>query len=477
MKDKKYKVKIAIVITAAAVFAFAFLSGERRSSSVGAASSGPSPSFTGAPGEDSCIACHVGGPANSGTGKVFITGIPANYRPGQQVQVTVTTEQEDAVIYGFQLTAIDSQGNQAGTFSIPQQGPVELQIRGGSVGGRTRSYISHNINGTIPTQFGTRSWNFTWTAPSVRMGRISFYTAGNGANSDGSNVGDYIYTSSTSTLSGTATANFDGDRASDISVFRPSDGVWHSLSSRNNSYKAFRFGQQGDIPVSGDYDGDNLDDYAVFRPSNGTWWILKSTGGVIVERFGMQGDIPVVGDYDGDLLHDIAVWRPSDGVWYIKRSSNGSFDFRRFGIATDKIAQGDYDGDAKTDIAVYRPSEGMWYIWRSSDNQFSFIRFGLSADRPVQGDYDGDGRTDLAVYRPSDGTWYTLGSTAGFTVRRFGISTDVPVPGDYDSDGKTDIAVYRDGIWYIMRSSNSSVIYENFGLSADVPVAAARISN
>jgi len=477
MKHKRQlKVKVAIATLAFLFFAIAFLSGEQRSSSVGAASAGPSPAFSGAPGEDSCIACHVGGAANTGTGKTFITGIPKNYKPGQQVQVTVTAEQEDAVIYGFQLTAIDSEGRQAGTFSIPSTEPVELLVRSGTVGGKSRSYVSHNINGTIPSQFGTRSWTFTWTAPATRIGKISFYAAGNAANSDGTNVGDYIYTTAKSSLSGTATANFDGDNASDISVFRPSDGIWYSLRSGDNGFDAFRFGQPGDEAAAGDYDGDGVTDYAIFRPSNGTWWIMGSTDGISVHRFGMAGDIPAVGDYDGDLISDIALYRPSEGIWYIKRSSDNAFDFRRWGLSTDKIAQGDYDGDGKTDIAVYRPSEGLWYIWRSSDNQFSFVRFGLNEDKPVQGDYDGDGKTDIAVYRPSDGVWYSLGSTKGYSVMRFGLSTDLPVPGDYDSDGKTDVAVYRDGIWYIMRSSDSSVKIENFGLASDVPVARGYIA-
>jgi len=463
--------KSLIIMGAALLFTFASLSMKDESLKAGAASAGPSPAFTGAPGEDSCIACHVGGSPNEGPGSVYFSSVPRNYRPGQQIQVTVTTEQEDAVTFGFQMTAIDSEGKEAGTFSIPDTESVEMRIRSGSVAGKTRSYISHNVNGTIPNEFGRKSWTFTWTAPERRVGKIGFYVAGNAANSDGSNVGDSIYTNSGSSLAGTATANFDDDGASDISVFRPSDGVWYSLSSKDSAFQAFQFGQNGDIAAPGDYDGDGVTDYAVFRPSTGAWYILGSSEGLVATQFGIEGDIPVVGDYDGDLVSDVAVWRPSNGVWYIKRSSDGEYDFRQFGISSDKIAQGDYDGDAKTDIAVYRPSNGTWYIWKSSDNQYSFVNFGLSGDKPVQGDFDGDGKTDVAVYRPSDANWYILGSTRGFSAIRFGISTDVPVPGDYDSDGKTDVAVYRSGNWYILRSSDGNFVSELFGLSTDVPIA------
>src|SRR5215213_1901809 len=79
-----------------------------------ASAQGPSPSHTNAPGEDNCTACHTGSPVNSGGGSVTISGIPAAYKAGQQIPVTVTTSQASAVVYGFQLTAVDSHGREAG---------------------------------------------------------------------------------------------------------------------------------------------------------------------------------------------------------------------------------------------------------------------------------------------------------------------------------------------------------------------------
>jgi hypothetical protein len=46
---------------------------------------------------------------------------------------------------------------------------------------------------------------------------------------------------------------------------------------------------------------------------------------------------------------------------------------------------------------------------------------------------------------------------------------------NYDGDGKTDLAVYRDGIWYIIQSSNGAFNYQYWGLSSDIPVAAANV--
>jgi Reeler domain./FG-GAP repeat. len=406
---------------------------------------------------------------------VQITGIPANYLPGQQIPVTVTVNQSDAVLYGFQFTAIDSAGARVGTYTLPTVTPQTLQVDTGIINGLERRYVSHNANGTSSTVFGTKSWNFTWTAPAQRAGKVSFYAAGNAANSDGGTSGDQIYTAAKATLSGSGIASFDADGISDVSVFRPS-GIWYSLNSSNGDFNAVQFGLDGDIATPGDYDGDGKTDRAVFRPSTGVWYIAKSGGGIDIVGWGLNGDIPVPGDYDGDLKNDIAVWRPSTGVWYILKSSNGGFDFRAFGLPTDKTAQADFDGDGKTDVAVWRPTEGLWYIWRSGNGAISFIGFGLAGDRPVQSDYDGDGRADVAVFRPSNGVWYLLRSSQGFTSLEFGIASDRPAPADFDGDGKTDIAVYRNGLWYILNSATGAVNIVGFGLAGDVPIPAAYLA-
>jgi hypothetical protein len=434
-----------------------------------ASASGPSPSHTDAPGEDNCTSCHSDFTVNSGTGSVTITGVPVNYRPGQPYQITVRTSQVGATIYGFQMTAIDSQGDKVGTYTLPSQVPARLQVTDGFVNGKLRDYIAHTVDGVIPAQFDFNTWTFTWTAPPRSAGKISFYAAGNAANSDGNISGDYIYTTSKATLPGSGNANFDGDGKTDFSIFRPSVGEWWINRSSSGQTVAAQFGNSLDKIVPADFSGDGKTDIAVFRPATGEWFILRSEDSSYYSLpFGASGDIPAPADYDADGKADLAVFRPSAATWYINKSAGGT-DIITFGAELDKPVVGDYDGDGKADIAIFRPTDGSWWYLRSSDSSFRVFRFGLGTDEPVQGDYTGDGKTDLAVFRSSTGEWFFQRSEDNsYYSIPFGTSGDQPAPGDYDGDGRFDPAVFRNGTWYVQRSTDGILIV-NFGLPGDVP--------
>ncbi len=265
--------------------------------------------------------------------------------------------------------------------------------------------------------------------------------------------------------------DFDGDGKADISIYRPTTGIWYFLNS-TTGFSATQFGINTDKIVPADYDGDGKTDIAVYRPSSGTWYFINSTTGFSATQFGIATDIPVPADYDGDGKADIAIYRPSTGTWYLLQSTAG-FRAEQWGFGTDKPVAADYDGDGKSDIAIYRPSSGTWYFLNSATG-FSATQWGISTDIPVPADYDGDGKADVAIYRPNTGTWYLLQTTAGFSATQWGISTDKLVPADYDGDGKADVAIYRpsSGTWYFLNSTTGFSTTQ-WGISTDIPIPSA----
>ena len=202
---RKIALKLTLIVLFLAVgMSFNFLSAGQKAQ---ASASGPSPSHTNAPGEDNCTECHLDFPVNSGTGSVKIKGMPRIYYPNQQIPITITTSQDDAVVYGFQLTAVDDQGRAAGTWTLND--PIQTQIVAGFVGPNLRQYVEHTFAGIVPAEFGSKTWTVTWTAPPQPIGKVSFHAAGNAANGNGETSGDFIYTTFKTSVGGSNAPDVD----------------------------------------------------------------------------------------------------------------------------------------------------------------------------------------------------------------------------------------------------------------------------
>lgn len=160
-----------------------------------ARSTGPDRGYTGAPSDiGDCSACHdTFHQANVGPGSVSITGNPTIYEPGETYTLSITVQDPNRKRWGFQLTAVDSHGLRAGKF-IPLGSDTQIAQTG--IGAFDRQYIEHSESGTFPGTKGGHTWDIQWTAPSADVGSVQFYAAANAANSDGTNQGDYIYTTS-----------------------------------------------------------------------------------------------------------------------------------------------------------------------------------------------------------------------------------------------------------------------------------------
>lgn len=184
------KAAITILFAVAALIYFAAAARPR----VDASAMGPSPSFTGAPLENNCTVCHTTNPVNTGSGNIAITGVPAAYVPGQEIELTVVVTKEDTVIYGFQLTAVGTDGDTVGTFTVPSEPVPRTQVVPFTNDDFSRTYVQHTSDGVTGTAFGSNAWTFRWTAPAAAVGAVGFFASGNAADGDGSPSGDFIYT-------------------------------------------------------------------------------------------------------------------------------------------------------------------------------------------------------------------------------------------------------------------------------------------
>ncbi|MBK8231702.1 MAG: hypothetical protein IT349_12860 [Candidatus Eisenbacteria bacterium] len=137
-----------------------------------------------------CTSCHSSFTVNSGNGGLNVTGLPAQYTPGETYHLNVILVDPGQRRWGFELTVIQPvSGDEAGTLVVDDA--VTTQISEGP--GVERDYLKQTADGTFPTATSA-SWSFFWVAPLTGTGPAKFYLAGNAANNNANAAGDFIYT-------------------------------------------------------------------------------------------------------------------------------------------------------------------------------------------------------------------------------------------------------------------------------------------
>lgn len=154
---------------------------------------------TGAPGEQTCVACHSGTVQNGNATQTLELRDPngnvvTTYLPGVTYDVNFKVNNA-APKKGFQLVALAVNGDtQAGSMVATSNTSI---VTSGS-----KKYVNHKSSSTNTTT----GWDFQWTAPATNIGDVKFYVASNVTNSNGNDSGDMIYTSQ-HTVSYNATAS------------------------------------------------------------------------------------------------------------------------------------------------------------------------------------------------------------------------------------------------------------------------------
>jgi len=196
-----------------------------------ARSSAPPTERTGDFGELNCTACHAGNPLNAAGGTFNIAGVPPTYQPGTTYPITVSIQKAGQARWGFELAvrAVSTQ-QQAGTLTAANNTQIQTA--------NAIQYISHTAAGTFAGTTTGGSWTFNWTAPSPAVGAVRFGAAGNAANNNNANSGDFIYTT---TVTSEAPA-----------VARPVTALFAHLAVGQGFSTIFTLMNTGSAPVEGE---------------------------------------------------------------------------------------------------------------------------------------------------------------------------------------------------------------------------------
>ena len=154
----------------------------------------PPTNCTGAPNQYTCQFCHSTYQPNMSGGGVSITGIPSTFSASTSYpfSIHIIHSNSDRKKFGYDITALDAQGNQYGTFTTKNSAST---VNWGEI----TSHDPPSLSATNQTTVSGFIWNTPSTLPSAAQLPITFYFCGNACDFDGTVNGDYVYTDSFAT--------------------------------------------------------------------------------------------------------------------------------------------------------------------------------------------------------------------------------------------------------------------------------------
>lgn len=190
---------------------------------------GPDAGLTNAPGESTCVDCHNSSPLDGGPGTatIDVNNLSTTYYPGGgEVVVNIAVQQKYINGFGFEITALDDQGNKAGSFSVPSGVGAKIITKNG------KEYVTHSKPGGSNQ---TASWDIKWTPPATDIGNVTMYASFVSADLDGTNQGDDVYTDSRDLApDATGITKLDAKKWNlEVSPNPSTEGVWMKFINKN----------------------------------------------------------------------------------------------------------------------------------------------------------------------------------------------------------------------------------------------------
>jgi hypothetical protein len=162
---------------------------------------GALPENTAAPNELTCgrVVCH-NIPVNAGDAQmsiIFNNG-DSTYMTDSVYSVKVKIEDPTTIRNGFQILALGQFNQNAGTWQLTE--PDKMKVIPG-ISFPNRKYVTHKAAGNLQNE-----WTMNWEAPSVSVGKVTFYASVLSANNNGMNTGDEVYNTKIEVQFSTASA-------------------------------------------------------------------------------------------------------------------------------------------------------------------------------------------------------------------------------------------------------------------------------
>lgn len=296
-----------------------------------------------------------------------------SYLPGNTYTVEYQISNSNYSQYGFQSVALTASNAQAGTFSLPTTPNSQISILSG------RQYPEH---------FGVSStgvFKFTWLAPALGTGNVTFYSMGNAVNGTGSTSGDKA-------SSPNQTIFTEGSATADLTVSAYIEGYYDNLTGLMKPVLQNSF-----IAGAGATECDTL--IIELHESSSTLSspvIAQSHTGVLSTSGSITGIFP--SSVIGNSYYIVLKHRSALQTWSanpILLGATTSYDFstipsNTFGSNVKLIVPGlygmymaDLNYDGVVDVADYP-------LWETESNNFGFGY--------LKEDMSGDGIVDLGDY-------------------------------------------------------------------------------